>query len=571
MQVGREIENMTQRNGRAGGTPTPQWLAAFEVVWIFLIFFLFAGSLPPDVGESHYLVKAKHYWQPAWCAADLFLESKDAHGTFYWTFGWVTRLCSLTATAWIGRVITWLLLAWSWRRLSWAIVPRPLAALLSAALMLLFLRNFHLAGEWIVGGVEAKGFAYVLVFLALEAIARNRWRGALLLAGAAGAFHVLVGGWTAVAIGLAWLFAGGERPRLMSLAPAVFGGLVLALAGIVPAVALNWGVDKEIAREAARIYVFERLSHHLVYHTFEPAYVARFQVLVIGWGVLAWLLRRERSLARVQRVVAGTVAIAAVGVLIDQAFVWRLNSGQTTALSAELAIAPLLRYYWFRMSDSLVPLGMSLAVVVGIFHVERSRPAVALWLKTAAILLAGFNLADVCYWRSKQPLPPAVLQPRPTADSWPEAWLGPPHRLAKGEVTAGDWYRDWGAVCGWIGERTPADAVFITPREQQTFKWYAGRAEVANWKDVPQDARGLIEWQRRLDEIYPSDREHHRHDLAAFSDRELVELAQKYGARYIVIDHTRSGRRIGLPRVYPLLVEENRSFEVFRMPEPAIR
>jgi hypothetical protein len=33
-------------------------LAVFEVAWIFLIFFLFAGSLPPDVGESHYLVKA---------------------------------------------------------------------------------------------------------------------------------------------------------------------------------------------------------------------------------------------------------------------------------------------------------------------------------------------------------------------------------------------------------------------------------------------------------------------------------------------------------------------------------
>ena len=171
-------------------------LAAFEVVWIFLIFFLFAGSLPPDVGESHYLVKAKHYWQPAWCAGDLFLESRDAHAIFYWTFGWVTRFCSLTATAWIGRVVTWLLLAWSWQRLSWAVVPRPLVSLLSAGLMLLFLRHCHLAGEWVVGGVEAKGFAYVLVFLALEAIVRGlggrrRWfwperRGRFMCSSAAG-------------------------------------------------------------------------------------------------------------------------------------------------------------------------------------------------------------------------------------------------------------------------------------------------------------------------------------------------------------------------------------------------
>src|SRR5262245_28797290 len=171
--------------------PASGWrLAAFEIGWIVLIFFLFAGSLPPDVGESHYLVKAKHYWEPSWCAGDLFLESRDAHAVFYWVFGWVTRLCSLPATAWIGRVVTWLLLAWSWRRLSWAVVPRPLASLLSAGLMLALLRHCHLAGEWVVGGVEAKGFAYVLVFLALEAIVRGWWQGALVFAGAAGAFHV---------------------------------------------------------------------------------------------------------------------------------------------------------------------------------------------------------------------------------------------------------------------------------------------------------------------------------------------------------------------------------------------
>src|SRR6187397_1828978 len=112
-------------------------LAAFEVVWIFLIFFLFAGTLPPDVGESHYLVQAKHYWQPSWCAGDLLLESRDAHAVFYWTFGWVTKIASLSATAWICRAVTCLLLAWSWQRLSWAIVPKPLLSLLTAGLMLL--------------------------------------------------------------------------------------------------------------------------------------------------------------------------------------------------------------------------------------------------------------------------------------------------------------------------------------------------------------------------------------------------------------------------------------------------
>ena len=87
---------------------------------------------------------------------------------------------------------------------------------------------------------------------------------------------MLVGGWTAVAIGLAWLISGQERPALKLVVPAAAVGLVLALPGLVPAVMLNAGVPKDLVREAARIYVFERLNHHLVYSMFSVASVARF-------------------------------------------------------------------------------------------------------------------------------------------------------------------------------------------------------------------------------------------------------------------------------------------------------
>lgn len=543
--------------------------AVFEVVWIFLIFFLFAGSPPPDVGESHYLTKARHYWDPAWCAGDLFLESKDAHWTFYWTFGWVTKLCSLTATAWIGRAVTWALLAWSWRRLSWAVVPRPLYSLLSAGVMLLLLRHFHMAGEWIVGGVEAKGLAYVLVFLALEAIVRNRWRGALLLAGGAGAFHVLVGGWTVVAIGLAWLAAVGERPKLLSLFPAAMGGLVLALPGLVPAIALNWGVPKETVQEAARIYVFERLSHHLVFHRFGVWHQARFALLLAMWLPLAWSARRDRGVWRLELVVLGAVIVGLIGVLIDQGTVMMSHYGEATIREYQLGAAPLLRYYWLRMSDSLVPMGTALAAVWWVARLQTARPQLASWLLMAAILAASANVAEVCYRRSWQRLPGAILQPKPTMDSASASWWevrAPDMERANG-ATAAEWYADWRAACEWIDENTPPDARFITPRAQQTFKWYAGRAEIVNWKDVPQDAEGLVAWKENLDILYPRDRKHRAEGLAAESDENLAMLGRYYGAQFIVIDRTRSRRPIGLMRVYPLVREDNPSFEVYRVPE----
>ena len=550
---------------RAAPSGCQRW-AAFEVVWIFLIFFLVAGGQPPDVGEAHYLAKAKHYWNPSWCAGDLFLESRDAHWTFYWAFGWVTRFVSLTASAWIGRIVIWGLLAWSWQRLSWAIVPRPLWSLLSAGLVLLFLRNFHLAGEWIVGGVEAKGFAYPLVFLALEAIVRGRWRAALLLAGGAGAFHVLVGGWTVVAIGIAWVLAGKERPLLASLLPAAAGGFVLALPGLIPAVALNWGVPKDVALEAARIYVFERLSHHLVFHRFPVGNQLRFALLVAAWLPLAWSLRRDVGVWRLQLVVGGALAIALAGLLIDQAAVIEMNLSGKTPDEFQRGIAGLMRYYWFRLSDALLPVGVALGIVWWLAYWQQTRPVTGNWLLIVAMLLAAGNVADVGYWRSRQSLPGAILQPRPTPDSDAVWWLSPRPAANPDAVTAEQWASDWKTVCAWIAENTPRDAKFITPREQQTFKWYAGRAEIANWKDVPQDAASLLEWRSRINALYPSTRQHHRLDLAAFSDLELLDLARRFGADYLVIDHTRSARPVRLPQVFLLAHEGRPSLAVYRVP-----
>ncbi len=63
-------------------------------------------------------------------------------------------------------------------------------------------------------------------------------------------------------------------------------------------------------------------------------------------------------------------------------------------------------------------------------------------------------------------------------------------------------YRDWLAVCAWIREETPEDSLWLTPRYQQTFPWYALRAEVVNWKNVPQDAEKIVEWSQRMRDVY---------------------------------------------------------------------
>ncbi len=222
-----------------------------EICLIFGVFFIHAGWPVPEVNETHYLAKAKHYWNPDWCAHDFFLNSADAHQVFYWTCGWITRCLSLPAAAWLGRIVTWGFLAWAWRRLSVAVVPEFLYSVLSAALLVAGTSRLHMAGEWIIGGFEAKGPAYVFVLLALEAIARNRWRAVWPLLGAASAFHVVIGAWSVVAAAVAWLLAGSQRPPLRTMLAPLGLGLLLSLPGLLPALALSRGVPPWLAPRRA--------------------------------------------------------------------------------------------------------------------------------------------------------------------------------------------------------------------------------------------------------------------------------------------------------------------------------
>jgi hypothetical protein len=101
-------------------------------------------------------------------------------------------------------------------------------------------------------------------------------------------------------------------------------------------------------------------------------------------------------------------------------------------------------------------------------------------------------------------------------------------------------YLAWRETCRWIHETDviPTDARFLTPRVASTFKWYAGRAEVANWKETPQDPESIVDWWNRLHDLYaaggndPGSRWHE--SLATQGADRLRELGEKYDADYVI-------------------------------------
>ncbi|NLS91933.1 MAG: hypothetical protein GXX96_07100 [Planctomycetaceae bacterium] len=576
-----------------------------EIALVFLVFFVHGAWPVPEVNEPYYIGKAIHFWNPQWIPDDPFLNSSDTHTTFYLSLGWLALFLPPTLIAWGGRLITWALLAWSWQRLSRAVLPRRWASVWTAALFVCLMEHGHMAGEWVIGGVEAKGFAYVLTFLGLETLARGRFNLVWPLLGAAAAFHVLVGGWAVAAAGVAWLLIGKDRPALLSMVPSLVLGLLLSLPGLIPSLALTRGTDPDAVAFANQIYVFQRLGHHLDPAGFPPGFALRFVLLSIAWAAMWYYGPRSSANNRIQAFVTGTLVLSLMGVAI--AIIFAHDPARA---------AGLLRFYWFRLSDVAVPMGVALAGPVFLLwisqetkrswpHDQRAAMIGSGVVVLGLVLVLTRLIVKVCtmaqYWLTweaaagvaaavvvggilyveKRILPIRHLrQVRMAALGAlsvallllaPAAYVT---RAALARLTPviprADrvWdYWAWKDACLWIADsgEVPADARFLTPLMGQTFKWYAQRSEVISWKDVPQDAESIVRWWNCAVDIYKRDDVFSgrglNDSLNRVDSRRLRYLGEKHGASYLITFRWPRKREFRV-------LYENRSYIVYRMDLP---
>ncbi len=500
-----------------------------------LVFFVHGAWPVPDVNESHYLVKAQVHWGLLTPEGDVFLESRDAHPVFFFLWGWTCRLLSPEAATWLGRLACWALLAWGWCRLGRSVGLSALGTVLAAALLVAGNAWGNLSQEWIVGGLEAKSPAYGLVLWGFSAALGRRWGAAWLLLGAATALHPLVGGWNALLLLAAWPFWHRKWRRELTPVPpkSWLGGLLLggaiSLAGLLPALALCWGVDAETAAWASRAYVYHRLRHHLYFPAFPWGNRLSFLGLAVVGAGAYFLLRRSSAWLLLGRITLGAVLLAAAGAALGLAAPWDWDTA-----------AWLLRYYWFRPGDLWVPALVALAATALMERTLARQSAWGSWLLLPLLLLAGGHLVQVVWQRHHH--------------RWPRAEA----HMSREQFDA------WVQVCRRAGKLSGRGepAVFLTPRYTQTFHWYARRAEVVNWKDVPQDAPSLVRWWRRLVDLYDYRRLKGTGPWEQLPPDQLLRLARRYGASWAIVPRA-TGRE------YPFPVEfANEHFVLYRLPAP---
>jgi hypothetical protein len=557
------------------GPPAGRGTALVETAVVLLVFAASGAWPTPDINETVYLTKALHYAEPTYGGDDWFLSTPDAHTIFYGLMGPILAAFGLETGAWIGRWLGWLALAGGFRHAVAPLVPTAWGRLLAAGLFAVVLRHTTVAGEWVIGGCEAKVFAWALVLPAIGELARGRLAAAVFLLGGATAFHPIVGGWGLVAVGLTWLreriSADGElillgrraggmsslADTLAILTPTrpppcavgrevtgaraalrgclVVGGVVLAACGIVPTLGLSAGVDAAGRAAADRIYVVERLPHHLLPGTFPEAMVARHLLAILLGVIMHRIVPATPARTRVAAFRETALSISLVGCLIAAA----------EPLAPDLAIG-LLRFYWFRLADVVVPFTLAAsaaALLVDATACGRAlpgRPALVRGLVVAGLVL------DL------------VVQSR----HWPLPGRAAIASRADTKVAAAAWVD----ACSWVRDHVPAGSRFLTPRGAASFTWRTGLPEVVAWKNSPQDAASLLEWRRRITDCFSRDGtvvDMERSTAALGADR-MREVAGRYAADHAIVPLDVAGiDALPFERLY-----SNGTYGVFRLVPP---
>ncbi len=248
----------------------------------------------------------------------------------------------------------------------------------------------------------------------------------------------------------------------------------------------------------------------------------RHLLLVAFFLALAWSLRSSRAYQRLAGCVGGAVLLGIMGGLME--------------LTGNCS---LLRLYWFRATDVMVPIGVALGIVLWIDRLYTQRPRAASWLLGVSLLFVGSHVASVVAQAHYDPIPAADWQ---------------------GHIASPQQLQDWQAACRWVQEHLPADACLLTPMDHQTFKWYAERSEVVTWKDIPQDAEGIVQWQTRRNDVQQLAGLAQFGSQAVFSQR-LQKLGREYGFSYWLVRSRRPWPTAGL-----LLKHRNPSYAVYQLP-----
>lgn len=470
----------------------------FFVVLLLVLSSQFLLQYDPKSNEVDVLAQARQFVQRDWIPNDWYLNQSIGYRNLFNLYaGGLLRLFPGRSGVYIGRLIQYLLFSWALMRL-FGILKPPLGFVL-LGLFVFVNHQSIMAGEWMVGGLEAKSFAWSFSLLSLSFFLEHRYSLFWLFSGLAVSSHVLVGGYGIVAMVL--LLAVEMVRKEITLAEITRGIYFLPLFGFMGVIAVAGYLSDSVTVDtatASEIYAGWRVAHHTLAVYRDGAISATKVLRGLGAFILAVILpvltRRSNSDDDLHRLAHLTAIVA---LFLVPAYIVALTRNYTLA-----------KYYLFRYPDSFLLVSFIFIASKLASNTLSRAPKAAVWLNRSVVILVVV-LSLVTFHV------PQVAPPSPMNDA-----------------------------IEWLQESTPREAVFLVPPNRtSSFYVRAERALFVSLKHSPQNDTEILEWYHRLTlcngNIAPDLSEPYTSFGRRVEDRcnhlpsdQLAELAGEYGIDY---------------------------------------
>ena len=348
-----------------------------------IIFICIAGyyiTFIPHSNEEQYLALSKYYCNPEWILNSINLDEVSGTRFLYQCItGSLLNYFSFEKTVFIGRVILAILFSLSLGTLYKSLTSNNFIILIHLVLVYFNCQSYFM-GSWIFLGLEAKCFSYVCVFFGLSFCIKNNYRNALLCMILATYFHVLVGGFVFIYMGLTiLLFDKIISNREKILLPAIYALFVLPfllyLKISVQPVSLN---DPSVDW----IYSYFRNEHHtIIFKSWHYFYDLHFRgvfksILVCILLILAFTKTENKCIIKLIQFTLVTFVCSFVWIVVSafdkegvitKYYLFRINAISTFCATLSLVIIVYSRI----QSQNKVLLNL-LILLVSIFAIQRN-------------------------------------------------------------------------------------------------------------------------------------------------------------------------------------------------------
>jgi hypothetical protein len=480
---------------------------------------------------------------------DWFVQSQAEGVTVRTAFVWMLRVLCLAlplpiAVALVHVVVLLATIDGAYR-LGFTLVPDRVGATLGAFAATVLVPHWTLGHNALTYNILVpEAVAWALALPAIRLFVEGRRLGAAGLLGLAGWFQALVGVQTTMVLGLValWEALAERSPRQLGRAVA-FGAVFALVAAPVFVPVLLTPPDpaaEAVARYSAfRVLAETRVPHHYLFLSFGWGNYVRFGLMAAA-GLAALIALRRRGLLRSSRFVLRFLAVIA-GVCV---IAFALTEGMPVLFVAKLQLF------------KLTVLATTVLAILTAAWIATTLPERTRTLATRVLEMRRWGWTAVAGGAILTIALAAGGVGRPAAKFFPLTYAR----------------SDLAEVERWVRANTSAEALFLIPPSNTTFRIHARRSVVVNFKPTPYQEGAIHVWLDRLSAVAPAPLPERGglafaraldEAYAANDPADWARLAERFGAEFALVDARRTPRpplgepvvRVGNWAVYPLPAE----------------